>query len=87
MKQNLILRVREGLITFKARGLSPEVVLDLEKCSTKKYEMDFFGQPEYSVSSDIRFKKEEFDVALPSLTLEKLSAFMDSKCPAASAHF
>ena len=63
-KNKIILRVREGLITAKARAPAPEVLLDLEKCSAKKYEVDYFGQPEYSISSDIKFKQEEFDLSL-----------------------
>ena len=33
LKNNLILRVHEGIITLKSRGFSPESVVDLEKCS------------------------------------------------------
>ncbi|MDI7258582.1 MAG: hypothetical protein QME90_01535 [Thermodesulfobacteriota bacterium] len=81
-KNKIILRVREGLITTKARALAPEVLLDLEKCSAKKYEMDYFDQPEYSISSDIRFKKEEFDVNPSKWTIPDLLGFMGKQCPA-----
>ncbi|MBM4347287.1 MAG: hypothetical protein FJ107_04065 [Deltaproteobacteria bacterium] len=81
-KNNLILRVREGSITVKARGLSPAVVTDLERCSLKKYEIDYFALPEYSISSDIKFKKEEFDVSPSKMTIQGLLGFMKSKCPA-----
>jgi len=83
-KNNLIVRVRSGQITLKARAASPDVLLDLEKCSTKKYEMDYFGQPEYSISSDINFKAEELDISPAALTVAKLWDFIDAKCPAAS---
>jgi hypothetical protein len=81
-KEKIILRVREGQITAKARALAPEVLLDLEKCSTKKYEMDYFQQPEYSISSDIKFKKEEFDVSPSRWTIPDLLGFMGKQCPA-----
>jgi hypothetical protein len=81
-KNKIILRVREGLITTKARALAPEVLLDLEKCSAKKYEVDYFKQPEYSISSDIKFKKEEFDVSPSKWTIKDLLGFMGKQCPA-----
>jgi hypothetical protein len=73
-KNKIILRVREGLITTKARALAPEVLLDMEKCSAKKYEMDYFGQSEYSISSDIKFKKEAPPRVLPFSLLRAGSA-------------
>jgi hypothetical protein len=81
-RNKIILRVREGLITTKARALAPEVLLDLEKCSAKKYEVDYFQQPEYSISSDIKFKKEEFDVSPSKWTIPDLLGFMGKQCPA-----
>lgn len=81
-KNKIILRVREGLITTKARALAPEVLLDLDQCGAKKYEMDYFGQPEYSISSDIKFKKEEFDVSPSKWTIPDLLGFMGKRCPA-----
>jgi hypothetical protein len=83
-KNKIILRVREGLITTKARALAPEVLLALAKCSEKKYEMDYFGQPEYSISSDIKFTKEEFDVSPSKWTIPDLLGFMAKKCTALS---
>jgi hypothetical protein len=81
-RNKVILRVREGQITTKARALAPEVLLDLEKCSAKKYEVDYFLQPEYSISSDIKFKKEEFDVSPSKWTITDLLSFMGKQCPA-----
>lgn len=78
--ENLILRVREGQITLKARGPSAASVQDLAKCDAKKYEIDYFNIPEYSVSSDIKFKKEEFETRLSGLTQEKLFAFIGNRC-------
>lgn len=81
-KHKIILRVREGLITAKARALAPEALLDLEKCSAKKYEVDYFHQPEYSISTDIKFKKEEFDVSPSKWAIPDLLVFMEKRCPA-----
>jgi len=81
-KSNLIVRVREGQITFKARASSPDVLLDLESCSSKKYEMDYFGTPDYSISSDLKFETSEFDIKPPALTTAKLWEFIEKKCPA-----
>lgn len=84
-RKNLIVRVRQGQITLKARAASPDVLLDLAACSTKKYEMDWFGAPDYSISSDIKFKDDEFDVKATAWTPPKLWDFIAAKCPAASA--
>jgi hypothetical protein len=83
-RQNLIVRVRQGLITLKARASSADVLLDLAPCSAKKYEMDWFGTPDYSISSDIKFKDEEFGVAPTAWTPAKLWDFVAAKCPAAA---
>lgn len=80
-KKNLIVRVRQGQITVKARASAPDALLDLAPCSTKKYEMDWFGTPDYSISSDIKFKDEEFDVKPTAWTPPKLWEFIGSKCP------
>lgn len=85
-KENLILRVRDGRITLKARGPSAASVMDLAKCDSKKYEIDYFDIPEYSISSDIKFKKEEFETRVPGMTAEKLFAFIGQRCaPVADA--
>jgi hypothetical protein len=81
-KRNLIVRVREGQITIKARALGPDKLLDLSDCGAKKYEMDYFGEPNYSISSDIVFKPVEFATVPPALTVEGLWRFMQAKCPA-----
>jgi hypothetical protein len=81
-KSNLIVRVRDGQITLKARASLPDVLLDLENCSSKKYEMDYFGTPDYSISSDIKFNADEFDIKPPALTTAKLWEFIEKKCPA-----
>ncbi len=85
-KLHLILRVKKGKITIKARGASPEAVVDLEKCDKKKYEVDYFGSVAYSVSTDIKFKEEEFDIDFVDITPKKLYAFVLQECPAAYEH-
>ncbi|GAK56503.1 hypothetical protein U27_03465 [Candidatus Vecturithrix granuli] len=80
-QQNLILRVKEGKITLKARGATPDSVLDLEKCDKKKYEIDYSGQADYSISSDLKFKDDEFDITFTAITPQKLYAFIQSRCP------
>lgn len=84
-KANLIVRVRRGQITVKARAAAPDALLDLAPCSSKKYEMDWFGTPDYSISSDIKFKDEEFDVKASAWTPPKLFDFIGAKCPAIAA--
>lgn len=81
-KQNLIVRVRAGQITIKARASDPSLLLDLEKGTSKKYEIDYFGTPDYSISSDIKFKTEEFDINPSAWTPETLWKFIDKKFPA-----
>jgi len=80
-KNNMILRVRKGLITIKARGDRASEVVDLEQCNRKKYEYDLFDKNVYSISSDITFKNDEFDISLKRITLGKLFSFMQQKCP------
>ncbi len=80
-RNNMILRVRKGLITLKARGDRANDVVDLEQCNRKKYEYDLFDKNVYSISSDITFKKDEFDISLKRITLGKLFSFMQQKCP------
>ena len=82
-KLNLILRVKKGKVTIKARGTSANAVLDVPKCDKKKYEIDYFGSPAYSISTDIKFKKEEFDIDFVDITPKKLYTFVQQECPAA----
>ena len=81
-KAYLIVRVRQGQITIKSRAAAPESLIDLEDCGAKKYEMDYFAKPGYSISSDIKFKPEEFATTPPAFTVPGLWAFMEKKCPA-----
>ncbi len=80
-KHNLIVRVRRKHIDLKARAASPAALLDLEACTSRKYEMDWFGTPEYSISSEITFDRDEFDAMPPALMPAKLWDFVQRKCP------
>lgn len=62
-KENIILRVRQGQITVKARAKSPDSLLDLYDTGIKKYEIDCFGDPEYSISVDLKFTNDQFDTS------------------------
>jgi hypothetical protein len=80
-RHNLIVRVRRRHVDFKARAASPAALLDLEACSSRKYELDWFGTPEYSISSEIAFDAGEFDATPPALTPARLWKFVERKCP------
>jgi len=83
--KNLILRLRTGQLTVKVRGASPEAVADLPECtyqkSKKKYEVDYFSTPRYSISSSITFTPEKLDIAINRITPAKVGAFLEGACP------
>jgi hypothetical protein len=78
---NLIVRVREGRITIKARSTSPTNLLDLERCASGKYEVDRFEAPEYSISSDVDYWAGELDVRSPALAPAAVWAAVERHCP------
>ena len=80
-RHHLIVRVRDGQITIKARAASPTALLDLEGCTSRKYEVDQFGTADYSISSEIRFNAGEFDVRPPALTPARVWDSIERKCP------
>jgi hypothetical protein len=83
-QKNLILLVKNGKLTVKSRGNSPEEIADLPKCerkkSSKKYEVDYFGTTGYSISSSIRFSPEELDIANNMISPAKVGAFLEKAC-------
>lgn len=83
-QKKLILRVKKGKLTVKARGATPENIMDLPKCerkkSSKKYELDYFGKPGYSISSSIRFTPEELDIANNKITPSTVASFLEGAC-------
>lgn len=85
-KNNMILRVRPGRITIKARGDAPTAVSDVAKCQGKKYEVDTFDRDVYSISSDIKFSSNVFNPTWQTITLQKLSGFIKSTCPSVFHH-
>ena len=78
---DLIVRVRDGQITVKARASTPTALLDLQGCTSRKYETDHFDRPEYSISSDIKVPRREFGVPDPTSNLAGLWALIESQCP------
>jgi hypothetical protein len=80
-ERHLIVRVREGSITVKARAAAPADLPDLEACVSRKYEIDRFGAAEYSISSEIRCGADEVDIRSPALTPAAVWAAIEEKCP------
>lgn len=81
-KSNLILRLRGGNITVKARSTNMSSVIDLEPCDSIKYEQDYFDAVGYSISSDVKFKSSEWLPDPTKATAAQTIAFIQSKCPA-----
>ena len=80
-KAHLILRVRSGLITVKARSTSLEDLIDLKPCETIKYEEDYLAEVGYSISSELKFKKEDWIADPSKASVEQVQAFFQKKCP------
>ncbi len=80
---HLILRLRPGQLTIKARALSLNDLLDLEPCTGQKnkYERDYFEEPGYSISAEYKFKKEEWIADPTKATVRQTMDFMQEKCP------
>ena len=83
-KVHLILRLRPGQLTVKARSTSLNVLMDLKACTGQKikYEKDFFEEPGFSISSEYSFKKEEWLADPTKATVRQTMDFMQEKCPA-----
>jgi hypothetical protein len=83
-KAQLILRLRPGQLTVKARSTSLNRLIDLEPCTGQKvkYERDFFEEAGYSISSEVKFKKEDWLPDPTQATVQQTMAFMQDKCPA-----
>jgi hypothetical protein len=80
-RRNLIVRVRDGQITIKARAASPAALLDLEACTARKYEIDRFGTSDYSISSEIKFDAGAFDIRTLTLTPAAVWDSIERRCP------
>ena len=83
-KARLILRLRPGLFTVKARATSLNELIDIQPCNgTKaKYELDFFEEPGYSISAEFKFKKEDWIADPTKATVNQTMEFMEKNCPA-----
>ena len=81
-KVNLILRLRQGQLTIKARSTSLNTLIDLKPCNNQKakYERDFFEEPGYSISSEYKFKKEEWIDDPTKATVKQTMDFMNKNC-------
>jgi alkylated DNA nucleotide flippase Atl1 len=80
-RSSLILRLRPGLVTVKARSTSLASLLDLRKCDAIKYEEDYFEEVGYSISSDLQFKKSDWLAEPTKASVGETLAFIRSKCP------
>ena len=80
-KHDLIVRVRAGHITIKARAASPGAMVDLARCTSRKYEIDQFSTPEYSISSEIGFAAGDSDITAPALTPAAVWDSVEERCP------
>ena len=79
-KHDLIVRVRAGHITIKARAASPSGMIDLAGCASRKYEIDQFSTPEYSISSEIGFDAGDSDIRPPALTPAAVWDSIEGRC-------
>jgi hypothetical protein len=80
-KARLILRIRPGLITVKARSTSLSDLMDLAPCKVIKYENDYFDVMGYSISSEYPFKKEEWVADTSKVSVGQALIFLEAKCP------
>ena len=81
-KEHLILRLRPGQLTVKARTTVLNQLIDLEPCQVIKYEKDYFEEPGFSISSEYKFKKDEWLDDPTKATVKQTLEFMQAKCPA-----
>lgn len=81
-KANLILRLRPGLFTVKARSTNLNDLIDIKPCNDRKakYELDFFEEPGYSISAEFKFKKEDWIADPTRATVKQTMEFMRKNC-------
>lgn len=82
-KVHLILRLRPGQLTIKARSTSLNDLIDLQPCTGEKnkYERDFFEEPGFSISAEYKFKKDEWIPDPTKASVRQTMDFMQAKCP------
>ena len=71
--------MQSGLLTVKARSTSLEDLIDLETCETIKYEEDYFGEVDYSISSELKFKKEDWIADPSKASVQQVQAFFSKR--------
>lgn len=83
-KAHLILRLRPGQLTIKARSTSLNDLIDLQPCigEKNKYERDFFEEPGFSISAEFKFKKDDWIADPTKASVRQTMDFMQAKCPA-----
>lgn len=79
-RRRLIVRLRRGHVTVKARAASPGALLDLPSCSGRKYEIDQFVAPEYSISSDVPCDGGDAEV-LATGSVAAVWSLLERRCP------
>ena len=80
-RAHLIVRLRKGLFTIKARSTNLDELVDLKNCFKPKYEQDYFEDIGYSISVEIRHEKEEWIPDPTKATMAQSMEFLKKKCP------
>ena len=80
-RAHLIVRLRKGLFTIKARSTNIDELIDLDICEKPKYERDYFGEIGYSISAEIRYEKDEWLADPTKATMGQSLEFLKKKCP------
>ena len=80
-RAHLIVRLRKGLFTIKARSTNLDELVDLKNCFKPKYEQDYFEDIGYSISVEIRHEKEEWIPDPTKATMAQSMEFLKKKGP------
>jgi hypothetical protein len=80
-RAHLIVRLRKGLFTIKARSTNLDELVDLKNCFKPKYEQDYFEDIGYSISVEVRHEKEEWIPDPTKATMAQSLEFLKTKCP------
>ena len=80
-KSHLIVRLRKGLFTIKARSTNIDDLIDLDICEKPKYEQDYFGEIGYTISAEIRYEKDEWLADPTKATMGQSMEFLKKRCP------
>ena len=80
-RAHLIVRLRKGLFTIKARSTNIDELIDLDICEKPKYEQDYFGEVGYTISAEIRYEKDEWLADPTKATMGQSLEFLKKRCP------